>query len=199
LELDNVTNLFLKYCPHQLGVSHAKKKRTYGKVLHDPLWVRERVKELREKLKKNEQVITEEDIQATLENIKQRLKRLYKLAEFATDDDTIQDLAIQMNELEKQKRDVELLLFDLSEIDEKEAALEAEIKRFETWAEQVRPQLTDPSYKPTYQELRLAIRILGIRATVYPTKGDWLFRCNIDITIPEIMKKLDCVKDDGKI
>lgn len=76
------------------------------------------------------------------------------------------------------------------ETDEEEQELEKEIKRFETWAEQVRPQLTDPEYQPTYQELRLAVRILGIRYTVYPLAGDWPFHSNIDITIPEVMKKI---------
>ena len=102
-----------------------------------------------------------------------------------------------MNELEKQKRSAEYLLFDLDDASEKEAELEAEIERFERWAEQVRPKLTDPNYEPEYAELRLAIRILGIQAIIYPTQGEWPFRCAIDITVPEVMKKVDCFKADG--
>ena len=72
--------------------------------------------------------------------------------------------------------------------------LEVELVKFETWAEQVRPFLTDPEYLKTalYDELRLAIRILGIRVTVFPTQGEWEYRYKIAITVPEVRKKLDC-------
>ncbi len=166
-------------------------------VLQDPNWIRERVKELREENKKQEPVISKEDIQATIDGIKASIRRLYKLAEYATDDDTIAELAEQMNGLEQRKRKAEYLLYDLDDISEREEELEKEIQRFELWAAEVRPKLTDPTYEPTYQELRLAIRILGIKAIIYPTQGDYPFRCVIDITVPEVFKKLDCVMADG--
>ena len=55
--------------------------------------------------------------------------------------------------------------------------------------------LYDPGheYQPTYQELRLAVRIIGIRALIYPTKGDYEFRWQIFATVPEVLKKVDCV------
>jgi len=90
------------------------------------------------------------------------------------------------------------LLYDMDEDVEKEGELEAEIQRFERWAEAVRPKLTDPNYEPEYQELRLAVRVLGIRATIYPTQGDWPFRCDIVATVPEIAKKLDCFNACGQ-
>src|SRR5205823_4767977 len=126
-------------------------------ILSDPNWCRERVKELREKMKKEEPVITREDIEGTIEKIRLALKRLYRLAEQATDDETIDDLAAQMNGLEKQRRDAQLLLAQFDETDEEDVALEAEIQRFEKWAEDVRPNLSDPSYveKAPYSELRL--------------------------------------------
>ncbi len=160
-------------------------------ILKDPLWCRERVKELRKKQEKPEPVVTREDIQTTIDGVKQSLKRLYRLAEHAEDDDTLDDLAVQMNALEKKKRAAEMLLFDLSDNDEHEEELEKEIVRFEIWAKQVRPNLSDPNYQASYQELRLAIRVLGIRAIVYPTIGEWPWRCKIDTMIPEIMRKLD--------
>ncbi len=162
-------------------------------VLKDPNWCRERVKELLEeekKKKEEEPVITREDIQATIDKIKMALKRLYRLAQQATDDETVDDLAVQMNGLEKQKHDAELLLYGFEEQDEQAEELEKEIRRFEQWAEEVRPQLTDPTYQPSYQELRLAVRVLGIKCTVYPNIGDWPFRRNIDITIPKVMEKI---------
>lgn len=161
-------------------------------ILLDPLWIRARVAEKKAEIKKKkEKTINEEDIQATIDGIKERLKRLYKLAEYASDDDTIEDLAHQMNGLESQKRQAEALLFQMDEDKEKEEELEKEIVKFEKWAEDVRPQLTDPTYVPTWDELRLAIRILGIRATVFPDKPEYKKRFIIDATVPEVMKKMD--------
>src|SRR5260370_17361428 len=116
--------------------------------------------------------------------MKMALKRLYRLAQQATDDETVDDLAVQMNGLEKQKHDAELLLYGFEEQDEQAEELEKEIRRFEQWAEEGRPQLTDPTYQPSYQELRLAVRVLGITCTLYPTRGDLPFPTNFDITIP---------------
>ncbi len=160
-------------------------------VLRHPTWVRERVAELR---KKPEPIISQEDIQSTIDGVKTSLKNLYALAAHATDDDTIADLAQQMNELERRKQQAQALLFNLSDDNEEDEALEAELMRFEKWAESVKPQLTDPTYQPDYNELRLAVRIIGIRAVIYPTKGEYEFRWQIFATVPEVLKKLDCNK-----
>jgi len=160
-------------------------------VLKDPLWCRERVKERREEQKKDEPVITKEDIQATIDKLKAAIRRLYKLAEHAIDDETIDELAEQMNGLERQKQQAELLLLDLDETDEQEEELEKEIQRFERWANEVRPLLTDPTYSPSYREFRLAIRVIGVRCVVFPTGGDYPFRHKVDVTIPEVMKKME--------
>jgi DNA invertase Pin-like site-specific DNA recombinase len=166
-------------------------------ILQDPNWCRERVKELREKMKKEEPAITKEDIEATIEKIRLALKRLYRLAEQAMDDETIDDLAVQMNGLEKQKRDAQLLLNQFEETDEEDIALEQEIQRFEKWAQEVRPNLSDPTYvaKAPYSELRLAIRVLGIKCITYPGSGDYPHNGGeLLVTIPKIMEKLTCVK-----
>lgn len=164
-------------------------------ILKDPNWCRERVKELRKEREKDEPVITKEDIQATVDKLKGAIRRLYKLAEHAIDDETIDELAEQMNGLEKQKRQAEMLLLDLDETDEQEKELEKEIQRFECWAEGVRPLLTDPTYKPSYRELRLAIRVLGIRCVAFPTGGNYPFRHKLDVLIPEVMKTLETEVD----
>ena len=53
-----------------------------------------------------------------------------------------------MKDLETQQRQAEamLLLYDLEEDEEELIELQAEIVRFETWAEQVRSLLVDQSY-----------------------------------------------------
>lgn len=72
---------------------------------------------------------------------------------------------------------------------EERVAIEKEIVRFEAWVEKVRPDLTNPDYEASYEELRTAIRILGIKCVDYPTLGDWPFRHQIVATVPEILAK----------
>ncbi|HEY0754911.1 MAG TPA: hypothetical protein VGD98_13210 [Ktedonobacteraceae bacterium] len=64
--------------------------------------------------------------------------------------------------------------------------------KFEKWAEEVRPRLADPDYLKTasYDELRLAVRIIGIKVTVFPGSINWERHFDVDVTVPEVMKKL---------
>ncbi len=165
-------------------------------VLQNPAMVRAKVAELREN---NTPVIDTTAIEATLEKIKKAMQNLYDLAEQATDDDTMADLTQRMNNLEKQKRDAERLLYDIADDEEERAAIEKELVKFEKWAAEVQPYLTDPTYTPTYEELRLAVRILGLRVTVFPTNGEWPYRYYIDVTVPEVMGKLYCVANDPRL
>lgn len=159
-------------------------------ILTHPLWLRERIAELKEK---DEPVVSDEDIAATIENIRRSMQNIYTLAEKATDDETIAHLTQRMNALELQKRQAEALLFTIEDENEKQEKLEEEIVKFELWVEQVRPLLTNNEYVPSREELRLALRILGIQVTVFPLAGEYPYRYRIDATIPEIMKKLDIV------
>jgi hypothetical protein len=80
------------------------------------------------------------------------------------------------------------MLSDQESEEEEREKIEKEIQKFEEWAEKVRPLLTDPAYIPTYEEKRLAIRILGITACVYPSKGEYPFRYKIEAMPPAIRK-----------
>ena len=163
-------------------------------ILNHPNYVRERVEELR---KKEKPVISEEDIKATLATITRSMRNIYTLAESATDDDTMAELTQRMNTLEQQKRQAEAMLFDLTDGEEQDTKLEEELVKFERWAERVRPLLTDPCYVPSWEELRLALRIIGIRVIVFPTKGEWPYRYRIDVTVPAVMKQLDIDCDNS--
>jgi hypothetical protein len=57
--------------------------------------------------------------------------------------------------------------------------------------EKAQPFLTDKEYmaKASYAELRLAIKILGIRATIFPLHGNYPYRHQIDVTVPEVLAK----------
>jgi hypothetical protein len=162
-------------------------------VLHNPALVRAKVAQLREE---NKPVVNTEDVETTIESIRRQMKNLYTLAQNATDDETISNLTVMLHDLERQKQKAEALIYDIEEDDEERAEMEEEIVKFEKWVADVQPFLTDPTYTPTYDELRLAVHILGIKAIVFPASGDYPFRTRIDVTIPEIMKKLHCVTND---
>ena len=117
------------------------------------------------------------------------------MAENATDDETIVHLTQRVNELEKEKRDAQAMLYMLEDDAEEREAIEKELQRFEKWVASVQPSLTDPSYVATanYTELRMAVRILGIRVTVYPTIGEYPFRYQVDITVPGLLAKTTIV------
>jgi len=166
-------------------------------IVQHPEWVRARVEELRQENKPP--VISATDIEETIAHIRQAMQNLFNLAQNATDDETMATLTARMNTLETQKREAEALLYNLEDEEAGRAELEKEIVKFETWVKEVRPFLTDPSYVPSYTALRLAVRIIGIRATVYPTQGEWPFRYQIDATIPAIMKKLGCVNSRPRL
>lgn len=162
-------------------------------VLKNPAMVRAKVAELRAQ---NKPVIDTESVNDTIENIKQQMQNLFALAQHATDDFSIESLGRMMKDLEKQKRDAVAMLYDIEEDAEEREAVEAEIVKFEKWVAQVQPLLTDPTYTPSYEEQRLAVRILGVRTTVFPQKGDYPFRHQVDITVPAILSKMHCVTNN---
>jgi len=172
-----------------IGV-HILDKVAWEKALETikiPQLVRARVAQLREE---NTPAIDTESVEMTLESIRRQMHNLYSLAQHATNDETIQTLTGMLKDLEKQKRETEALLYDAAEDEEEREEVEKEIVKFEQWVAKVRPLLTDPAYTPSYEEQRLAVRILGIKATVFPASGDYPFRVQVDVTIPTIVSKL---------
>jgi DNA invertase Pin-like site-specific DNA recombinase len=160
-------------------------------LLH-PTQVREQVAEIRAK---NVPIVNQEEVEATIADIRQKMQNLYRLAENATDDETIIHLGERMNELEHQKRETERLLYVIEDDAEEIAVIEEELQKFEAWAAQVQPALTDRAYldAATYEELRLAVKILGVRVTVYPLAGDYPFRWDVKMTVPAVLGKMNIV------
>ncbi len=173
---------------HVSGIDTVAKQKII-EVLLKPEVVRARVEEWRQASKP---VFDTTHIEETIENIRRSMQNIYRLAENATDDETLANLTHRMNELEKQKREAEAMLYDLEDEKEERAEIEKELQKFEQWVEKVRPSLTDPSYMATasYEELRLAVRILGLRVTVYPTQGEWPYRYIVEVTVPELLAKV---------
>jgi DNA invertase Pin-like site-specific DNA recombinase len=175
---------------HMTLVDAAAREKIIESV-NNPELVRAKVEELRKENKPPP--ISTEEVTLKLDDITHRMRNLYNLAENATDDKTMAELTERMRELEQKRRETEGLLYDIADEEEERANIEREIARFEKWAAEVRPNLNNPDYVPSYEELRLAIRILGLTVTVYPTQGGWPFRFKVDITIPKIMKEMKIV------
>jgi predicted nucleic acid-binding Zn-ribbon protein len=88
-------------------------------------------------------MVNVEDVENTIENIRHQMHNLYKLAQNATDDETIETLTVMMKNLEKQKHEAKAMIYDIAEDEEEREAVEAEIVKFEKWVEKVQPFLTD--------------------------------------------------------
>jgi len=169
---------------HLLDASVLKYAMT---VICNPSLVRERVALYRQQ---NTVVIDRDAVERAIAALQQQILNLFSLAKNATDDDTIARLGQVLNDLEEQKQQAQRMLYDVEETEEESEKLEAEIVRFEEWAERVRPVLGNPDYVPSYEEKRLAIRILGLQAIIYPVEGGWPFRLQFELAPPEIMKLL---------
>jgi hypothetical protein len=165
-------------------------------VLRHPEWVRARVYELREK---NKQLIDKEDINGIITHINTSIKNLCRLASESTSDDTMAEITLRLKDLEKKKREA-LALLSIHKDDEREKQeIEMEIQKFEAWAEKHLSQLSDSSQEVSYEEKRLAVRMLGLRVTVYPTQGDYPCRFQFDVTMPDIVKKIHSSTIEGWI
>jgi site-specific DNA recombinase len=150
--------------------------------IKNPTLVRERVNEIRQTQRDNNHT---EEITGKLSEVKRQLSNLYKLAKSASDSDVLDDLAGMLKNLEKQKRELEYMLYVAEEKDEEAKQIEHELNKFEAWANQVRPLLDDPTYQPSYNEKRLACQILGVKASVYPSVG-YPERIKIEVSPPKL-------------
>jgi site-specific DNA recombinase len=170
------------------SIDHVAKEKI-AETLRHPEVIRQQVEKWREQ---NKPDFDTTHIEERIAKLRNSLKNLFTLAQNATSDETMADIAHQMNELERQKRDAEAMLYDMDDDEADRAAIEAELVKFETWAHKVQPFLTDPEYLETasYKELRLAVKILGLRCTVYPTQGMWPYRHYIEVTVPDVLEKV---------
>ncbi len=125
----------------------------------------------------------------SIEDINAQMANLFSLAQHATTQKTIDSLGMMMQDLEKQKFELEALLFDASDEEKERLELEAEIEGFETWAAQAQELLDDPAWTPTYEQKRNAVRTLGVYASIYPASGDYPYRYQINVTVPETYEK----------
>jgi hypothetical protein len=176
---------------HRTQIRQPKMDKLGLEAIKDALQHPEVVRQAIEEWKKTKKPPNNDDIKRTIEGIQRSMSNLYKLAENATDDETIAHLTERMQTLEKQKREAQGLLYDLEDEQEEMQKLENKLASFEQWVEKVRPLILSDEYKPTYEELRQVIRILGIRATIYPERGDYPYRYKIEATVPDVLRILE--------
>ena len=129
-------------------------------------------------------------LENSLADVKRQMHNLFELARNATDQETIDNLAVVMGGLEKQKRATQRGLEEFADDEEKRNIIEMEIKRFEQWAQEVRPKLNSAEFQPDYEEVRLAIRCMGLYCVVFPAHGDHPFRHRFFLSPPKIMRHL---------
>ena len=157
-------------------------------VIKTPEWIRARIEELRAESKPPIDVAL---VAATIADIEAPMQNVFALAQHTNSQKTIDSLGLLMQGLEKQKQEAEALLYNAGEDQEERGELEQELQGFEAWAANAQVLVNDPTWTPSYEEKRNAVRALGVIATVYPANGDYPYRYKIDITVPEIMKKVN--------
>src|SRR5260370_2956393 len=147
--------------------------------IKDPSLMRISVDKLLADLKSDNE--TQDVLAKQFEDLKRQFRNLWVMAENCTDNDSLATLTARLNQLETEKRQLEGLQREIDDEEELKEKLEKELTKFVEWADKVRPLLSDPSYIPTYQEKRLAVLILGIRAKVFPDKG---YPYQVKINVP---------------
>src|SRR5260221_1444776 len=127
-------------------------------------------------------------IKRSLEEVKKKIKYPLSLPIDANDKDEIENIKGRIATHQKQKRDLERLLVDIENEEEKQCKITKAIDEFLVWCDKVRPFIDDPDYVPTYAEKRRAVVILGITGTIYPAGSKHRF--TLDLAPPSIMEAL---------
>lgn len=101
---------------------------------------------------------------------------------------TYNELKARLHDIEREKRGLEMMLKEADADEETVVEIEREIARFEKWTDEVRPLLKNPDYQPTFEDMRTAVLVLGLRATVYPDGSKP--RAEVTVSPPSIMNLL---------
>jgi site-specific DNA recombinase len=127
-------------------------------------------------------------IRKRIDEVRKKIANLVSLAEDATDKDELEDIRGRIAGKQKEKRELEKMLIDIDNEEEKRMKVDKAIADFIAWCVKVRPFIDDPDYIPTYCEMRRAIVILGIVATIYPAGSKKRF--TLDLMPPSILEAI---------
>ena len=157
--------------------------------IKNPHLIRERIATLRSQ---NKPTVDADAVYGLLDGLRVRYRNLFDLAETATDMDTYNELKARLAGIEREKRELEGMLKDADDEEEKSLEIEREIARFEKWAAEVRPHIENPD-AASFADKRSAILVLGLRAVIYPSGGKERFE--ITVAPPTIMNLLEARGD----
>ncbi len=149
--------------------------------IQNPCLVRQKV----EAIRKAQRPTDTTGIEGKLAKVKREIANLFKLARISTDTEDLDNLAGMLQNLEKQKQELEAMLYVEEEEAEQNEKIEHELQKFEKWADDTRHLLDDPDYRPTYNEKRMAVQILGIKATIFPV-SERPERIQLEVSPPKI-------------
>jgi DNA invertase Pin-like site-specific DNA recombinase len=163
--------------------------------IQNPQLIREHVMAMKEQVVQRNHSA---DLEKDLATIKQGIANLYKLAEVADPNDTDGMTALQdrLVILERRKRDSERLLSGVTSVEEKQEKLLAAFDRFEAWAADIRPFLSNPTYVISQEDKISALLILGVKGMVWPTEG-YPDRIKFTLMPPDIARFCDDDCTDG--
>ncbi len=153
--------------------------------IRQPNLIRERVAKI---IAQHKPTDTLEDVKASIANLNRKINNLIRLAEDVTDDNELTNIKGRMVDLQKQKRELTILLNEVAEEQDLQEELERELQRFEQWTAKVRPLLDDPDFKPSYEEMQTACVILGVTAKVFPDKPEYPTRIQLEVAPPKLMQ-----------
>ena len=157
------------------------------KTIRCPGEVEKKVAKLRKKFQARNDL---PHVQTALDEVKRKIANLLETAMAATDEDTIALCKVNLTNLEKEKHGLQVLYNEVSEEHDVYSQVQGEVDKFLAWCEKTRPLLDDPDFRPTWDEKRMAIQILGVLVTCWPMKGDYPDRYTVDSYPPGIIKSL---------
>ena len=133
------------------------------------------------------------DLEKKLEQLKKSITRVIELQSVAdpTDEDAALSFQDNLLRLQKEKQSTQRLLSGLSTAAEQQEKLLAALTTFEEWTDRVRPYLTDPSYKLSYEDKREAMLIMGFKVIIWPPTAEYPKRWEMTIRPPDIARVCD--------
>ena len=155
--------------------------------IRDKTRMRAYVASLRKQVTKRDHA---QDINKDIERINTSIANLYALAEVADpkDKDGMEALQQRLMVLQNDKREKERLLAGVGSAEEKQEKLLAALDRFEAWTDKIRPFLDDPTYQISYDDMREAMLVLGVKAVVWPASKEYTDRHELTLLPPDIAR-----------
>ncbi len=65
------------------------------------------------------------------------------------------------------------------------------LDRFEKWGDRIRPYLNDPHYVPSFDDMREAVLVLGVKVIVWPASDEYEDRAKMTLLPPDIARFCD--------